>query len=888
MSKCWTYKNLSSIHMELSSACNAACPGCRRFTGNSPNVNPQLIQRSVSIEEFKKWFPHDLMLKINSWLFCGTYGDPMAAPDIYEILQYTCQYSGSVQLNTNGGLRSEKLYKRIGELFVNSSAQLNHTTPYRAITFSIDGLADTNHIYRRNVVWDKVWANLMAYTKTNARSQWDFLKFKHNIHQIDEAKALANKHNISLVLKNPFGLDKMSMPAYNKDMTLDYVIEHATDNGYPAYTPSPINWIAPLPKKIEEEGIITCDSKNQNTEETLIYINSLGYVLPCCFVAVGTNGSDFDWGRQTQKIQADMGEINNVDKYPLAEILDNGVLEVWSNSWKDKSINVCWNTCGKNSSKKRQMDTLWVANPLLTSSKKLDEFNNRIPDDVRKENQMSEYNKNADEARKQLGYISSSMCYAKWAQTSLHLTNGKTNSCYHPPLHSMNVEQIKQNFSALHNTDQKKLERKMMLNGEKPPGCQYCWKIEEVGGRSDRIYRSGESWAQNSKKDIVLAMDTGDISPRYVEVNFNQACNFKCMYCSPHLSTTWEDEVKKHGPYKIEDIKGKVELHNSIEYLERDGLMPFKGKQEDNPYLDAFWKWWPSLYKKLEVFRITGGEPLMDVNTFRVLDYMYENPNAWLEFSITTNMCPPKQELMDKFIEKLKLLERIQIWEDKSRHNPGSGNNWYVNMAIKHFSLFISLDSVGEQAEYIRSGLNYGQLQSNVLNFLDNTDNTAVTFINTYNALSVPKTTEFMKYILSLRTRYSQSNQGTKSISIYDPHTKHPDHIIHPRQRIWLDIPLLRNPEWQNIQLLPESFDHYIEEAIAFMKENVDTSSFVGFYDFEIAKLERNLAMLRENRYAGDVAKMHRSNMRDFFAQYDDRKGTDFNKTFPEFRDINK
>ena len=72
------------------------------------------------------------------------------------------------------------------------------------------------------------------------------------------------------------------------------------------------------------------------------------------------------------------------------------------------------------------------------------------------------------------------------------------------------------------------------------------------------------------------------------------------------------------------------------------------------------------------------------------------------------------------------------------------------------------------------------------------------------------------------------------------------------------------------------------------MKENVDTSSFVGFYDFEIAKLERNLAILRENRYAGDVAKMHRSNMRDFFAQYDDRKGTDFNKTFPEFRDINK
>lgn len=499
---------------------------------------------------------------------------------------------------------------------------------------------------------------------------------------------------------------------------------------------------------------------------------------------------------------------------------------------------------------------------------------------------MSNYNYNADVAEKQLKFISPSMCYAKWAQVSLHLTNGMTNSCYHPPLHKVNIEQIKQNPLTLHNTDQKKLERKQMLNGERPSGCAYCWRIEDVGGRSDRIYRSGESWAQNSKKEIFNVLDTGNIDPRYVEVNFNQACNFKCMYCSPHLSTSWEDEIKQHGPYEVMAKSGEVTLHNHIKYLDQQGLMPIKVRQDENPYIEAFWKWWPSLYKKLEVFRITGGEPLMDVNTFKVLDYMYEHPNAWLEFSITTNMCPPKKELMNKFIEKIKMLERIQIWEDKERFNPGSGNHWYVNMALKHFSLFVSLDSVGEQAEYIRSGLNYSEMQNNVLEFLTHTSNTAVTFINTYNALSVTKTKEFLQYILSLRKQFSRENQGVKRIPIYDQYNTHPDYEIHPRQRVWFDVPLLRNPEWQNFQVLPESFDKYIVDAIDFMKQNMDTSNFVGFYDFEIAKLERNLSVLKEQRYTGENATLNRSNFVKFFDQYDQRKGTNFYKTFPEFKNV--
>ncbi len=498
---------------------------------------------------------------------------------------------------------------------------------------------------------------------------------------------------------------------------------------------------------------------------------------------------------------------------------------------------------------------------------------------------MSIYNQAADTAEKQLKFISKTMCYAKWAQASMHLTNGMTHSCYHPPLHKINIEEIKINPSALHNTEQKKKERSMMLNGERPEGCSYCWRIEDVGGRSDRIYRSGEYWAQNARKDIIESLDTGNVDPRYLEVNFNQACNFKCMYCSPHLSTTWEEEVEKFGPYEVLDSSGTPSKHNALEYLN----MPLKVKQGDNPYVEAFWKWWPQLYKKLEVFRMTGGEPLMDVNTFKVLDYIYEKPNTWLEVSVTTNMCPPKQELMDKFIDKVKKLEEIQIWEDKERFNPGSGNNWYVNMAVKNFALFVSVDSVDQQAEYIRSGLDFDLMKENVNRFLTDTSNTTITFINTFNILSVPKIKEYLQYVLSLRQEFSKEKQGIKYIPIHDPYYKHPDYELHPRQRIWFDVPLLRSPDWQNVQLLPSSYDKYLEDAISFMKENSNVDNFVGFYDFEIAKLERNLAIMRE-RSKLDLKKVFvdMKNFAMYFNQYDERKDLKFLEVFPELTEFHK
>jgi 6-pyruvoyl-tetrahydropterin synthase len=497
----------------------------------------------------------------------------------------------------------------------------------------------------------------------------------------------------------------------------------------------------------------------------------------------------------------------------------------------------------------------------------------------------SNYDKAADVAQEQLDKISPTMCYAKWTQVSMHLTNGMTQSCYHPPTHKIELSELKDNPSALHNTSEKKEQRKQMLEGERPPGCEYCWRIEDVGGRSDRIYRSGEYWAQNAREEIASAGADGNINPRYVEVNFNQACNFKCSYCSPHLSNAWEKEIKEFGPYNI--VGGE---HNNAESLDRQGLMPPKLSQDENPYLTAFWKWWPELYKNLEVFRMTGGEPLMDSNTFKVLDYVYKNPNAWLEMSVTSNMCPPKPVLMDKFIASLQRLEEIQIWEDPEKFNPNSGNNWYVAPACKNVAVFVSVDGTGDQAEYMRNGLDFQLLQKNVQRILSETDNTTITFINTFNALSLTSLREYLQWILELREQYAKDRQGTKYISVPDNGGhKHDDYEIRPKQRIWFDIPLLRYPMWQCIQVMPDYYQSYLEEAIAFMELHQANEEYVdyrGFKDFEIDKVRRNLEWMRAGaKLDTNTLQTARANFYKFFTQHDERRSTDFLQTFPEMED---
>jgi organic radical activating enzyme len=441
----------------------------------------------------------------------------------------------------------------------------------------------------------------------------------------------------------------------------------------------------------------------------------------------------------------------------------------------------------------------------------------------------SKFLNSAEQMKEQLG---PALCLAKWKQVSLHLTTGMNNSCYHPPLHSINPAEIAIDVSALHNTDYKKQQRRMMLAGEKPTECQYCWNMENENKLSDRHYRSGEPWAAVDFESIKNSTGEENVIPSYVEVNFNHACNLRCSYCSPQFSSSWADEVSRLGAYPT------LVPHNAPEHF--TGSRRAIPVRESNPYVDAFWKWWPDLYPHLEHFRMTGGEPLLDKNTYRVFDYVLTNPNPRLHLNVTSNFSVDEKS-WQKYLTYVKAI---------------------CDGRIEHFMQYVSLDGWGEQAEYMRNGLDFDLLWDRVNQFLTEVPNySSLTFIITMNNLSVTSLDKLFAGILGLRKVYSTDYQ-----------------------RVWFDTPVLREPAWQSLQILPESYAEKLEWLWAWMMRQIETEAepFKGFKDYELHRLDRDIAWMRSaqlENHSQAKADFYR-----FFNEHDRRRGTDFLKTFPEMR----
>ena len=443
---------------------------------------------------------------------------------------------------------------------------------------------------------------------------------------------------------------------------------------------------------------------------------------------------------------------------------------------------------------------------------------------------QSRFMSSAEQMKESLG---PALCLAKWKQVSLHLQTGMNNSCYHPPLHAIDPTAVTLDPSALHNTEHKKAQRVMMLRNEKPTECSYCWNMETEGKLSDRHYRSGEPWA--AKDYSVITKSTGtenDIIPSYVEVNFNNACNLSCSYCSPQFSSSWQQEVDRHGGYPTSTI------HNDPgHFTGRNRPIPAR---DHNPYVDAFWEWWPTLYPELEHFRMTGGEPLLDRNTYRVFDYVLANPSAKLHLNVTSNFSVDEKS-WQKYLAYVKQL---------------------CDGRIEHFMQYVSLDAWGAQAEYIRNGLDFDLLWDRVNQFLTQVpSHNSLTFIVTMNNLSVPSLENLFAGILGLRKTYSKTYQ-----------------------RVWFDTPVLREPAWQSLQILPEPYADKLEHLWAWMVRQIETAEapFRGFKDYELSRLDRDIAWMRQGqKQDNSVAK---ADFYRFFSEHDRRRGTDFLKTFPEMK----
>ena len=424
--------------------------------------------------------------------------------------------------------------------------------------------------------------------------------------------------------------------------------------------------------------------------------------------------------------------------------------------------------------------------------------------------------------------ISPTFCMAKWHHTTIYLQTGETHSCYHPRPHKIPLEEVIIDASALHNTNQKKLERLEMLNGGKPSGCQYCWNIENMGDDyvSDRKERNVTIYTPERYMQIKKGEWDQNINPEYIEISFGNECNFKCGYCHPKHSSSYHKEIKDFGPYEM------VKNH-------RNDINWFKVYEEEtNPYVEAWWRWWPEVSKTLNILRITGGEPLLQSSTWRLLEDLDKNPLPNLELNINSNF-GVKPILIDRLVDRVnKLIEEKKI---------------------KSFKMFTSIDTWGKPAEYIRTGLDLELWERNFNKYMSDTK-LPITFMITFNILSVTTFQSLLEKILEWRKKY-------KFV------TEH---------KVRFDTPYLKEPLQYDMNILPKGeFMPYMFSHLEFIKNNVDDKNVEKFSSLEYEKFRRVVDYMESTVYSNERVKEGRKDFYNWFTEYDRRRSVDFVTTFP-------
>ena len=434
---------------------------------------------------------------------------------------------------------------------------------------------------------------------------------------------------------------------------------------------------------------------------------------------------------------------------------------------------------------------------------------------------------------KNLNSVSCSFCAAKWYNVSLHLGHGFTNSCHLPLPHPIDLEKIKTNPSALHNTDFKKEIRKMMLEGIKPAECSYCWKIEDIGRNniSDRVYKS-QIYSEEEINALKELPWDADITPKTIEVSFDRTCNFACSYCNSGYSTTWGKDIKKNGAYQ------KFKTTSAGAYYADGSWSEIYGKHnENNPYVTAFLEWWPDITKTLQEIRVTGGEPSLSHNFWQFMEEVKKYPSPNLRVAVNSNL-GVNQEIIDKLI------------------------NITQEIDIKEFDIYTSCEAYGEQAEYIRDGLNYEVWRKNLVQVIESAKIRQVVIMMTINSLCLFSITEFLDDMLELKTKYGSH----KPI---------------------VDFNILRWPAFMSPLTLPDDIKHDLHGKLSMWWRKNKKNPLINMHEgAQIQRLIDYIEVVNRGHNTTEMdMQMQFHDFKSFYVQYDKRRNKSFVETFPELED---
>ena len=274
------YNKIKIMELELSSACNSFCPGCPRYVTNEDtlelfknhNVNPQAHLTEEQLVPVFENLEEGAMVEI-----IGTVGDPFANPNIYNIIKRLYEINPKVDLSihTNGSLQKPEVYEKLARF-------MNRATGWK-IVFSIDGLEDTNHLYRIGVSWNKIMDNVKAFISKHGLAYWKFIEFPHNINQIEQARAMAKDLGFASfsTRENQADNDFIARTVHNGESTLTIVNQNFNDSKYYG----PIDKTLNKNKHLRWMPNFTGPMVPRCARAQYMHIRGDGKVFPCCHFA---------------------------------------------------------------------------------------------------------------------------------------------------------------------------------------------------------------------------------------------------------------------------------------------------------------------------------------------------------------------------------------------------------------------------------------------------------------------------------------------------------------------------------------------------------------------------------------------------------------------------
>jgi pyruvate-formate lyase-activating enzyme len=426
--------------------------------------------------------------------------------------------------------------------------------------------------------------------------------------------------------------------------------------------------------------------------------------------------------------------------------------------------------------------------------------------------------------------ISDSFCAAKWYNATIWLGSGMTTSCHHPPAHRIDIENVKTNPRLLHNTDEKKQDRAQMQRGERPKGCEYCWKIEDMGrdAVSDRIYKSQIYEIVDLHAAARTPADQ-DINLKTLEISFDRTCQFACSYCNPAFSSTWVKDIRNNGPYQDLVSDGRNHFTHAHDHSQ---LFRFG---ESNPYVDAFFAWWETdLHRTLAELRITGGEPLMSGHTWKLIDWFRANPGrSKTRLAVNSNLGMDWSTIQ-------RLLESCENIE---------------------LDIYTSNEAVGAQAEYIRDGLDWQQWLHNVDLIAQSRQPRALHVMCTINALCLESLPDFLDQLMQSKIKHGWDFPN-------------------------FTLNILRFPSFQSALVLPDDIRMQHRDRLIQWLDTWQHSEYLHRHELNhVRRLVDYLDVVKTpHSEAFDMPSL-RQDFRRFYQQYDQRRHKDFRSTFPGLKD---